>query len=292
MKKPILYTHKHWPGFSAWHQRSRHMEWEVRRCDHGDPHPAPPDDGIAFYTNSELEHAANHNVRRKVAFLLETRFVAWWTYDFAEAHLDDFDVVLTYDAELLAKYPEKCVFYPHGGCSIAPEERKLYDKTKSVSFWASVRKTAPGHYARHEFYEIYSDPNGNWANPYRDAVEVDCYGQLPNNYAKTMLDCLRDYRFQIVMENNISDTYFTEKLIDCLATGTIPVYRGTRNLGNFFDTNGIIHFETIEELFELLPSLTPRLYEEKIDAVRRNFAAAEEYVLAEDWIYRNTKLFE
>jgi len=292
MRKPLLYTHKYWPGFSAWHQVSRCMEWEVRPCNYGDPHPAPAEDSVIFYTNSELEHAAKHRARRKVAFLLETRFVAWWTYEFAEAHLDDFDVVLTYDDEMLAKHPDKCVFYPHGGCSIAPDERVVYEKSKDVSFWASVRKTAPGHYARHEFYEIYSDQNANWATPYKGDVQVDCYGQLPHNYAATMLDCLRDYRFQIVMENNISDTYFTEKLIDCLVTGTVPVYRGTRKVGKFFDLEGIIHFDTIEELFELLPTLTPELYRKKIEAVRHNAEAAEQFVLAEDWIYRNTDLFD
>jgi len=268
------------------------MEWEVRRCDYGDPHPPPPGDSVVFYTNSELEHAAKHKVRRRVAFLLETRFVAWWTYHFVEHHLDDFDVVLTYDDELLTRYPDKCRFFPHGGCSIAAEDRRLYDKTKLVSFWASIRKTAPGHYARHQFYEIYSDPEPNWATQYRQAVEVDCFGQLPHNYAETMLDCLRDYRFQIVMENNISDTYFTEKLIDCLTTGTIPIYRGTRKVANFFDRVGIFHFDTMEELFAILPELTPGLYEDRLAAVRQNFVAAKEFVLAEDWIYRNTDLFE
>ncbi len=291
MNDPLLYTHKDWPGFSAWHQASRCMRWEVRPCNYGDPHPPPSPDSVIFYTNSELEHAGNHRARRKVAFMLETRFVAWWTYEYVESHLQDFDAVLTYDRELLEKYPGKCVFYPHGGCSIAPQDRKVYDKTKLASFWASVRKTAPGHFARHEFYELYSDSEPNWTDPYRQDVHVDCFGQLPHNYAETMLDCLRDYRFQIVMENNISDTYFTEKLIDCLATGTIPIYRGTRRLGEFFDTDAIIYFDTMEELFELLPSLSPELYESKIAAVHSNAAAAEQYVLAEDWIYRNTDLF-
>jgi hypothetical protein len=291
MKNPILYTHINWPGFSSWHQRALHMEWEVRKCNYGDPHPRPPKDSIIFYTNSELEHAAKHQVRRRVAFLLETRFIAWWTYEFLEANIEDFDVVLTYDDELIRKYPDKCVFFPHGGCSIAREEFRIYQKTKLVSFCSSVRKTAPGHYARHEFYELYKDRERNWAKPFLSDVAVDCYGQLPHSYAKTMLDCLRDYRFQIVMENNISDTYFTEKLIDCLVAGTVPIYRGTRKLSRFFDPNGILHFDSIEELCRILQNLTPHSYEERLDAVRRNFAAARDFVLAEDWIYRNTDLF-
>ena len=138
MKKPLLYTHKDWPGFSAWHQRSRTMEWEARPCNYGDPHPHPPKDSIVFYTNSELEHAAKHDVRRRVAFLLETRFVAWWTYDFVEAHLDDFDVVLTYDQELLTKHPEKCAFFPHGGCSIGTRA------PRTACWWSGTSTLAGG----------------------------------------------------------------------------------------------------------------------------------------------------
>ncbi len=92
--KPLLYTHTEWPGFSSWNQRSRYMEWEIRTCHYGDPHPPPPEDSVVFYTNSELEHAAKHRARRKVAFLLETKFIAWWTYDFVERNLEHFDDVV------------------------------------------------------------------------------------------------------------------------------------------------------------------------------------------------------
>ncbi len=268
------------------------MEWEVRPCHYGDPHPPPPPESVVFYTNSELEHAAKHSVRRKVAFLLETKFIAWWTYSRAERDRDVFDVILTYDDELIARHPDKCVFFPHGGCSLPSEQRQLYDKTKLVSFWATNRKTTPGHSARHEFYEIYTNRKTNWASPFLQNIEIDCWGQLANNYAKTMLDCLKDYMFQIVMENNISDTYFSEKLIDCLVTGTIPIYRGTRRSGKFFDPDGILHFDTMEQLLEILQNLTPQSYYARLEAVRANFVAAQNFVLAEDWIYQNTNLFE
>jgi hypothetical protein len=291
VKNPLLYTHIHWPGFSSWHQTSKYMEWEVRACDHGDPHPPPPGDSVVFYTNSELEHAANHRALRKVAFLLESKFIAWWTYDYAEAHLDYFDTVLTYDEGLIARHPGKCQFFPHGGCSIPPKDRKIWQKDKLVSFWATNRKTAPGHYARHEFYELYTNRQENWLNPYIRDLQIDCYGQLPHNYAKTMLDCLGDYMFQIVMENNISETYFTEKLIDCLVTGTIPIYRGSRGASRFFDANGILYFTTTEELVDILSGLSTRDYIDRLEAVRANYRIAQNFVLAEDWIYKNTDLF-
>jgi hypothetical protein len=267
------------------------MDWDVKKCNYGDPHDPPPGNSVVFYTNSELEHAANHKVRKKVAFLLETKFISWWTYDYAEAHLNDFDTILTYNDEMIARHPDKCQFFPHGGCSIPSEDRKIWEKSRLVSFWATNRKTAPGHYARHEFYELYMQRDKNWLQPYIKDLKIDCYGQLPHNYADTMLDCLRDYMFQVVMENNISDTYFTEKLIDCLVTGTIPIYRGSEGASRFFDPGGIIYFKTMEELAEILSGLSPQDYVDRLQAVKVNFLAAQDFVLAEDWIFKNTNLF-
>ena len=38
------------------------------------------------------------------------------------------------------------------------------------------------------------------------------------------IDGLKDYRFSVVIENCKRDYWFTEKLIDCFVTGTIPIY--------------------------------------------------------------------
>ena len=40
------------------------------------------------------------------------------------------------------------------------------------------------------------------------------------------------------MENNIEPDYFTEKLIDCFLTGTVPIYLGPKQVENYFDPNG------------------------------------------------------
>ena len=48
--------------------------------------------------------------------------------------------------------------------------------------------------------------------------------------------------FSIVIENSIESDYFTEKLLDCFLTGTIPIYVGTKTTSEYFDTDGIIYF--------------------------------------------------
>ena len=80
--------------------------------------------------------------------------------------------------------------------------------------------------------------------------------------------------FSVVMENSIADNYYTEKIIDCFITGNIPIYRGCKNIGKFFDKRGIIEFNNIEDLRHILDSLTPQIYEEMLPYVKINFELA------------------
>ena len=98
---------------------------------------------------------------------------------------------------------------------------------------------------------------------------------------------LRDYRFSVVIENCKRDYYFTEKLIDCFMTGTVPIYWGCPSIGEFFDTRGMILFDSADEAKEIIESLDKELYHSKEKFVKKNFNKAKEYIIPEDWIYRN-----
>jgi hypothetical protein len=96
--------------------------------------------------------------------------------------------------------------------------------------------------------------------------------------------------FSIVVENTIKDYYFTEKLIDCFRTGTIPIYWGCPSIGDFFDLNGIIIFNSIEELNDIIHNLNEELYNSKLNSVIINFNKSKDYLLPDDIIYK--KLIE
>ena len=57
-------------------------------------------------------------------------------------------------------------------------------------------------------------------------------------------EALAQYAFSIAIENSQQDTYFTEKLIDCFSTGTVPIYWGTRKISEYFDMRGVIQFDS------------------------------------------------
>ena len=90
-----------------------------------------------------------------------------------------------------------------------------------------------------------------------------------------------------MVENSKTDNYFTEKLIDCLAVGTIPIYWGCPNLDSYFNLDGIITFNTLDELNNILPTLDDELYNSKIDTIKQNLEKSKEYNVTEDWIYKN-----
>ena len=72
--------------------------------------------------------------------------------------------------------------------------------------------------------------------------------------------------FSVAIENQISDKWITEKVFDCFASGTIPIYGGTRRIAEHFNPDGIIF---LDEDFD--PSkLTEDMYYERMDAIQDN----------------------
>jgi len=72
-------------------------------------------------------------------------------------------------------------------------------------------------------------------------IAVDSYGRFLNNRsipppdlgAATKLAIIGGYRFCLGLENTIEDDYVTEKFFQPLLAGTVPVYRGAANVGDF-----------------------------------------------------------
>jgi hypothetical protein len=85
------------------------------------------------------------------------------------------------------------------------------------------------------------------------------------------------------MENATYSNMFTEKLTDCFMTGTIPVYFGMPNIGDFFNMDGII---ILDEIFNI-ETLTFSLYLSKLEAVIENFEIAKNMLVAEDYIFKH-----
>jgi hypothetical protein len=103
------------------------------------------------------------------------------------------------------------------------------------------------------------------------------------NEIKNKEDGLKDYCFSIVIENATYPNMFTEKITDCFVTGTIPIYYGINNIGDFFYKNGII---VLTDDFKI-EELSFDLYYSKMDSIKNNFEISMNLLSSEDYIYKN-----
>ena len=56
--------------------------------------------------------------------------------------------------------------------------------------------------------------------------------------------------FHIAIENNKSINFFNENLIDCIISKTIPIYYGCPNIDNYFNINGFIIIDSINDIYK------------------------------------------
>ena len=93
--------------------------------------------------------------------------------------------------------------------------------------------------------------------------------------------------FQIAIENAQRRFYFADKIYDCFVTGTVPIYWGAPNIGDFFDMRGILTFNHPNELKEILENLSPEKYESMLDGVKENFERVKKYIRPDDLLFEN-----
>jgi len=219
--------------------------------------------------------------RRNIHMLLEPPDGCGESYNFHrkfQDFTDVFDLVLTHNKELSENHA-KCKWYPWGTTPLDSEDDfKIYSKNKLVSFYYSNKQWWTGHRHRHEIGEkLKKDDKFKF---------VDVVGPLFVKYYTPKLETVKDYYFSVQVENQKVDDFFTDKIIDCFLTGTIPIYCGTNNIIKYFNKDGIIQFDTYEELTEILYNLSDSFYTKNYHAVLDNFNRAKEYISPDDWIYK------
>jgi hypothetical protein len=113
-------------------------------------------------------------------------------------------------------------------------------------------------------------------------------GYIP--HAELISKTLEGYMFSVAMENFVDDLYVTEKILNCFATGTIPIYYGARDIGKLFNSQGILSFNNFEELDAIVNSITPEYYLSKMDVIYENFEKVKNYKCVEDFITNNYEI--
>jgi len=179
--------------------------------------------------------------------------------------MNNFKYVFTSNKEILKEFPQFTYIIPTARPWV--KEKKIFPKSKWASIIASNKTDAPGHQLRHMIIKQYGDA-------------IDAYGRgyVP---IEDKGEGLNDYLYSFAIENTQCDGYFTEKISDCFATGTIPIYWGDNTISEYFEQDGIIK---LTDGFD--PDiLTPELYKNKKSVIEENYNRVINLPLPEDEIY-------
>lgn len=97
-------------------------------------------------------------------------------------------------------------------------------------------------------------------------------------------------QFHIVIENtNRIKNMFTEKLVDCLQTKSIPIYYGCDNIGDFFDINGIFIANSVSDIIDICNSLNEKTYNSMIESIEENYIRSIDYISCDTSFIKQTK---
>lgn len=219
----------------------------------------------------------------KYGMLTESRTIVPQDYEVFRKHRGlekDFRYIFTYDERILNEI-ENARFYPvAAGIWNREMQTELYrTKSKDISILSSDKVMCELHRFRLAL-----------ARMCKQEHLADTYGRFDGgDYVQSVDETLDDYRFSLIIENDISDYYFSERLTSCFASQTIPVYLGARKITDFFNGDGIILLNSpdLEEAKRRIMECTREAYEAKLPAVIDNYNRVQEYVNMQDYLYEH-----
>lgn len=225
---------------------------------------------VMFYVDSHILDCQSYD-KKNYGWLTESAAIVPFVYEkFGNMYkevIDHYNFVFSHSRELVDMH-EKIKWIPASATWI--RQPKIYKKSRTLSMVTSAKNFCPGHRSRLDFLIEHKD-------------KIDLYGN-GFNYIEHKEDGLKRYMFSIAHENAFYPGYFTEKILDCFATGTVPIYRGDPEIGKVFNTDGIIFIDEDPDL----DSLDEDLYNSKMDAIQENFEITKNnFMRVENYIYDN-----
>ena len=213
------------------------------------------------------EYVTQEPEENSIALILEPRSIIPGVYNYMEEHWKDYKYVFTHDSKLMRIADNSHLILFGGVWASDPRE-----KTKNISMIASDKSMCTLHKVRADLARKLKD-------------KIDCYGSSVVNYRISTEDAHGPYKFAVVIENYLDQDYFTEKICNCFANKTIPIYYGALNICDYFNPDGIMLVRPgdMENFIDLLDCQTE--YDNRLEAVEDNYNRVKKYECFEDWFY-------
>jgi hypothetical protein len=222
-------------------------EWRGRgrRPEDGSAADLSTDDHLVIHASSRALLAPQAGLRCRVSLLLrEPPTVQRRYYRILPRVAGWFHRVLTHNPAILAACPN-ARFTPHGGNWLRRQVDPDTPKTARISIIASTKATSAGHRLRHRI--------ADWSRTAASDLDLlgGGYRRLDDKAAGHL-----PYAFSVVIENCREEGYFTEKIVDALLCGSVPVYWGAPDIERYFDPRGLVVCRSEDELKEAIRGLS------------------------------------
>jgi hypothetical protein len=203
---------------------------------------------------------------------------------------DKFDLILTYDDYILESCRNSKLFLY--GTTWIEDFDLMQRKEYCITTLIGGKKQTEGHLLRHSLLDKIDSINSiqvhlfnSMNRPFRITRE---FRQMKNHIRKNELFYSQ---FHIAIENIMSKNWFSEKVIDCFQTKTVPIYFGCPNIGEYFDLRGMFCVSSLDEMINVCNNINPKTYDEMIDYVDINYEISKDYVDYRGRIENEVKTF-
>lgn len=248
---------------------------------------------LHLYTHGRMLETMG-SPRHRFGALVETKGIKPKSYEIFSKYQGlnkDFDLIFTYDEKLLNELPN-ARFVPFCAdiklftkdFTMLPDLENIFqqnlfnEKNKNISMISSRKTMCDLHLKRiATAFKLKNNPS------------VDTFGTFDGGALIDPYDSLKAYRYSIVFENEISGYCFTEKLTNCFATQTVPIYVGASKIHEIFDEDGIIRVNEseIDNIENIIKQCCEDDYISRKQAIMNNFAIVQKYSNNEDFMYKN-----
>lgn len=240
---------------------------------------------IQFYTHMNIFRRSKYD-SKQFGLLIESEQICPSEYAKVRiegAIVNSLNALFTHSEKLLDKYPN-AKFIPGGGCWYGTKKhggiitpQSYLRKNNLISIVSSTKTQCALHQFRLDLAKEMLRQNVG-----------DVMGTVVNRYVN-VADSLTDYMYSVAIENCSSRYYFTEKILNCFASMTIPIYYGAHDIGTFFNPDGIIFIKepTVEYAMKALQECSKQDYCSRKEAILDNYQRVQKYLSIEDYIVDN-----
>ena len=237
---------------------------------------------VAFYFDTEEYHPTENTIK---IYVQREPDMIHQCYNFLQNNASKYDLIFCFDPSRLSgvKNAHSVIL---AGTWIEPSFYQFIDISKKKFSISNITGWKTGCLAYHLRHLLYQNQQAFQQFPitfYRSSAhiiipEIMNNPLIPKEPLSSKYILFEKHQFSIVIENTREKNYFSEKLMDCLITKTIPIYYGCENIGEYFNTEGWILLKDeqnfLQELYQQLHTLNDTYYMKYYPIVEENYEAA------------------